>query len=96
MERFIKFKDQVSAKGLANVLKDDRIIILRSSQMTGTIQVQILDHLSDKEIQKAFLPYEIEKIYLEYPYPLRNSRNLFFAFRSFFSIFKRLFAFSRG
>ncbi len=95
MERFIKFKDHVSVKDLAKVLKDDRIIILRCSQMTETVQVQILDHLSNKEIQKAFLPYEIEKIYSEYPYPLRSRSLIFQPIRSFLAIFKKLLAFAR-
>ncbi|OQX84403.1 hypothetical protein B6D60_09420 [candidate division KSB1 bacterium 4484_87] len=95
MEKFIKFKDHVTVKDLVKVLKDDRIIILRFSQMTETVQVQILSHLSDQDIRKAFHPYEIEKIYREYPYPLRHGKAIFQPIRSFFSIFKRIFAFAR-
>ncbi|NOZ60888.1 MAG: hypothetical protein GXO74_04330 [Calditrichaeota bacterium] len=96
MEKFIKFKDHVTVKDLVKVIKDDRIIILRFSQMTETVQVQILARLSDREIQQAFLPFEIEKIYHEYhPYPLRNGKLMLQPLRSFFSIFRKIFAFAR-
>ena len=70
MERFLKFKDNVSLETLSEKLTDERIIILRESKITGTIQVQILEKMTTKEIKEAFRPYTITKIYNEFPYPI--------------------------
>ncbi len=72
MERFIRIKEDVSLKALSNILSDERIIILRRSQATDTIQIQILENLSSKSIREAFRPYTVEKIYTEFPYPLKS------------------------
>jgi len=75
MERFIKFKEDVSLKLLSEALSDTRIIILRESKTTGTIQVKLLEKMTSKEIKTAFKPYAISKIFHEFPYPI-GSNNL--------------------
>lgn len=71
MEKFLKFKEKVSIRDLNNILKNPSIILLRESQTTETIQVQILDNLTDKDIRHAFAPFHIDKIFHEFPYPLK-------------------------
>ena len=73
MEKFIKFKEAVSIKDLYNSLTDPRIILLRESQTTSTIQIQVLNDINNREIEKAFLPYRIKKIFNEFPYPLKSN-----------------------
>ena len=73
MERFLKFKEDVSLKEISEKLSDDRIIVLRESKTTGTIQIQILEKLSTKEIKNAFRPYIVTKVYNEFPYPLSGN-----------------------
>ena len=70
MERFLKFKEDVSLKSLSERLSDERIIVLRESKTTGTIQVQILQKMSTKEIKEAFKPFKVTKVYHEFPYPI--------------------------
>jgi len=72
MERFIKIKENVSLQALSKNLTDNRIIILRESRTTHTIQIQILEKLSTKSIREAFRPFTVEKIYHEFPYPIRS------------------------
>ena len=74
MEKFIKFKENVNIKMLSKDVSDDRIIILRESKTTGTIQVKILGKMSTHQIKKAFKPYKIIKIYDEFPYHSTGER----------------------
>ena len=74
MEKFLKFKDDVSLQSLAGKLTDNRIIVLRESKITGTIQIRLLSKVSAKQIKEAFQPFVIEKIYDEFPYPLKNEK----------------------
>jgi hypothetical protein len=71
MEKFLKFKENVSLKALGENLTDDRIIILRESKTTGTIQIKTLKKMSAKQIKMAFKPFAITKIYNEFPYPTK-------------------------
>lgn len=84
MEKFIKFKEEVNLKDLSENLKDERIIVLRKSQTTDTVQVQVLQKLSTKEIKHAFDPYQVEKIYNEFPYPLKSGKMPFSKLKKLF------------
>ena len=70
MERFLKFKEDVNLKALTEKFRDERIIILRESKTTETIQVQILNKMTNKEIRQAFKPLTVTKVYKEFPYPI--------------------------
>ncbi|MBN1155223.1 hypothetical protein JXB12_09930 [candidate division KSB1 bacterium] len=72
MERFIRIKEEVSLQALSKILRDNRIIILRKSQTTDTVQIKILEKLSSRTIREAFRPYTVEKIYSEFPFPLKS------------------------
>lgn len=74
MERFLKFKEDVTSKTVSENLSDDRIIVLRKSLTTGTIQIQVLQKMSDKEIKNAFEPLIVTKVYNEFPYPLKRGK----------------------
>lgn len=74
MEKFLKFKGDVSLRSVSENLKDERIIVLRKSQTTGTIQIQILENMTNKQIKHAFSPLVISKIYNEFPYPLKGDK----------------------
>ncbi len=76
MEKFIKFKENINIKMLSKDVSDDRIIILRESKTTGTIQVKILGKMSTHQIKKSFKPHKITKIYDEFPYPTAGKRQL--------------------
>ena len=67
MEKFLKLKEEINLHTLAEQVKDDRIIILRESQTTGTIQVKVLRKMSSRQIRAAFQPYTVEKIFDEFP-----------------------------
>jgi len=71
MERFIKLKNEVNLSDLQSAQTDSRIIILRKSQTTDTIQIQVPNGMSAKEIKKAFGAYEVTKVYSEFPYPIQ-------------------------
>lgn len=71
MERFIKLKQEVSLSDLQKAQTDSRIIILRKSQTTNTIQIQVPKGMSSKDIKKAFGSYEVTKVYSEFPYPIQ-------------------------
>ena len=74
MEKFIKFKENVNIKELEKLLSDERILLLRESKLTGTIQIKILSDISSKQIKKAFNPYKIKRIYNEFPYSNKKKR----------------------
>ena len=76
MEKFIQFNEAVTIKELTDHLKDERILILRASILTGTIQIKIANDLSERDLKKAFHPYTILKIYREFPYPIPSNRSL--------------------
>ncbi|MFZ5516514.1 MAG: hypothetical protein ACOY90_07730 [Candidatus Zhuqueibacterota bacterium] len=71
MEKFIKFKREVSVAELEKAQTDKRIIILRKSQTTDTIQIQVPKGMTSKEIKKAFGDFEVTKVYSEFPYPIQ-------------------------
>lgn len=71
MEKFIKFKDEVDLAALQRAQSDPQIIVLRKSQATNTVQVKVPEGMSTKRIRQAFGTYQIEKIYNEFPYPLK-------------------------
>ena len=91
MEKFIRFKEKVYLEDLRKVLADSRIILLRESQTTETIQIQVLSNITEKEIRLAFVPYQIQKIYDEFPYPFKHRRLAAFSFGSLLQILKNLF-----
>ncbi len=88
MEKFIKFQETVSIKDLCDALSDSRIILLRESQTTSTIQIQVLNNISNREIEQAFLPHRIKKIFDEFPYPLRSDGFNMSSIKKMFNIFK--------
>lgn len=69
MERFLKFKEDVTLEELVRLQSDSRIIILRRSQTTDTIQIKAPDGMSSREIKRAFGPLQVAKVYTEFPYP---------------------------
>jgi len=71
MEKFIKFKKEVSVAELEKAQTDNRIIVLRKSQTTDTIQIQVPKGMTSKEIKKAFGKFEVTKVYSEFPYPIQ-------------------------
>ena len=72
MEKFLKFKEEIDLKDLQNSVSDQRVVVLRKSQTTDTIQVKIPDGMANKKIKRVFGPYKVEKVYNEFPYPIRN------------------------
>lgn len=70
MERFLKFKEEIDLIELQNSLSDPRVIVLRKSQATDTIQVRVPDGMSHSQIKQVFGPYEVKKVYNEFPYPI--------------------------
>ena len=71
MERFIKFKENVELEDLQKNQSDPQIIILRKSQTTNTVQIKVPEGMSSKKIRQAFSAYQIDKIYNEFPYPIK-------------------------
>ena len=70
MERFLKFKENIELQDLRNSQTDNRVIVLRRSQLTDTIQVSVPKGMSSKQIKLAFGNLQVEKVYDEFPYPL--------------------------
>lgn len=70
MERFLRFKENVNLDDLKKLQRDNRILILRKSQTTNTIQIKVPDGMSSKEIRQAFGAFQIIKIYDDFPYPI--------------------------
>ena len=60
MERFLKFKEDVSLSSLSENVNDNRIIILRESKTTGTVQVQILEKMTEYQA-RAILSMPLQK-----------------------------------
>lgn len=71
MERFLRFKQDVNLDDLRRVQSNPQIIILRKSQATNTVQVKVPERMSARKIRQAFSSYQIEKIYNEFPYPIK-------------------------
>ncbi len=71
MEKFIKFKEEVDLAALQRAQSDPHIIVLRKSQATDTIQIKVPDGMSTKRIRHAFGSYHVEKVYNEFPYPIK-------------------------
>jgi len=73
MEKFLKFKKEVDLATLQQAVKDPRIVVLRKSQITDTIQIRVPEGMSNKELKKLFGPFEIAKVYNEFPYPIQEA-----------------------
>ncbi len=71
MEKFIKFREEVDLADLQQAQSDPHIIVLRKSQATNTIQIKVPDDMSTKKIRHAFGSFHVEKIYNEFPYPIK-------------------------
>ncbi|HDP98234.1 MAG TPA: hypothetical protein ENN22_03505 [bacterium] len=72
MEKFLKFKQDISLEQLQQSITDPRIIVLRKSQTTDTIQVHVPEGITDKEIKKVFGPFEVKRVFNEFPYPINS------------------------
>jgi len=96
MEKFIKFQNPVTIKQLQRSLSDPRIILLRKSQTTNTIQIRVLKDMSNREIINAFSPHRIKKIFNEFPYPLRNAKLAFVNLTNVKNIFRKLLSFPKS
>lgn len=72
MEKFLKFKDEIDLQELQNCVTDSRVVVLRKSQTTNTIQVRFPEGMSNKQIKCIFGPHEVEKVYNEFPYPIQQ------------------------
>ena len=70
MERFLRFKEDVNLDDLKRSQSDNRILILRKSQATNTIQIKVPEGMSSKEIKQAFRNFQISKIYNEFSSPM--------------------------
>ncbi|NOZ61978.1 MAG: hypothetical protein GXO74_09890 [Calditrichaeota bacterium] len=73
MERFLRFKNEVDLSTLQQAVQNPGIVVLRKSQITDTIQVRVPEGMSNKELKKLFGPFEITKVYNEFPYPIQES-----------------------
>ncbi len=73
MERFLKFKEDVNLDDLKKSQSDNRILILRKSQTTNTVQIKVPEGMSSKEIKHAFGNLQIVRIYNEFPYPIGSA-----------------------
>ena len=73
MEKFLKFKHEVDLAALQQAVEDPRIVVLRRSQITDTVQIRVPDDISIKELKKLFAPFEITKVYNEFPYPIQET-----------------------
>lgn len=71
MERFIKFKEDINLEDIKKAQSDPKIIILRKSQATNTLQIKVPEGMSSKKIKRAFGSYHVDKIYNEFPYPIK-------------------------
>ena len=72
MERFLKFKEEIDLQQLQDSVSDQGIVILRKSQTTDTIQVRVPQGMRNKDLKRVFGPYDVQKIYAEFPYPIRT------------------------
>lgn len=72
MERFLKFKDEINLTELQHAVIDPRIVVLRKSQITDTIQIRVPEGMSHKQIKRVFGAYEVKKVYNEFPYPVHT------------------------
>lgn len=71
MEKFLKFKGDVDLADLQKAQSNPQIIVLRKSQATNTIQIKVPEGMSTKKIKQAFGSYQVEKVYNEFPYPIK-------------------------
>ena len=89
MEKFLRFKEDVDIKELQQSVSDPRIVVLRKSQTTDTIQIRVPEGMSNKEIKKVFGNYEIKKVYNEFPYPISSERFSKFLIWPIIKVFNR-------
>ncbi len=66
-DKFVKFRDAVEVDELARTVRDDRVVVLRKSRLTGTVKVRVVEHVSNRRLKKAFAPYVVERVYDELP-----------------------------
>lgn len=71
MEKFVKFKEEVNLEDLQRAQSEPQIIVLRKSQTTNTVQIKVPEGMSSKKIKHAFGSYQVEKVYNEFPYPIK-------------------------
>lgn len=71
MEKFLKFKEEVNLEDLQRAQSNPQIIVLRKSQATNTVQIKVPEGMSSKKIKQAFGSYQVEKVYNEFPYPIK-------------------------
>jgi len=71
MEKFLKFKQEINLEDLQRAQSDPQIIVLRKSKATNTIQIKVPEGMSSKKIKRAFGSYQVEKVYNEFPYPIK-------------------------
>lgn len=71
MEKFLKFKEDVNLQDLQRAQSNPQIIVLRKSQTTKTVQIKVPEGMSTKKIKHAFGSYHVEKVYNEFPYPIK-------------------------
>ena len=71
MEKFLKFKEEINLEDLQRAQSDPNIIVLRKSKATNTVQIKVPKGMSSKKIKRAFGSYEVDKIYNEFPYPIK-------------------------
>lgn len=71
MEKFLKFKEEVDLQDLQRAQSNSQIIVLRKSQTTNTVQIKVPEGMSTKKIKQAFGSYQVEKVYNEFPYPIK-------------------------
>ena len=82
MEKFLKFKEEIDLQELQNSVSDHRVIVLRKSQTTGTIQVKVPEGMTNRNVKRVFGPYDVQKVYNEFPYPIQTnglSKYVFFS-----------------
>jgi len=71
MEKFLKFKQEINLEDLQRAQSDPHIIVLRKSKATNTVQIKVPEGMSSKKIKRAFGSYQVEKVYNEFPYPIK-------------------------
>ncbi len=89
MDKFVKLRDSVDIDDLVRTVKDDRVFVLRRSRLTGTVKVRVVEHVSNRELKKAFAPYVVEKVYDELPVEELSGQSPYR--HGFLSLFRRLF-----
>jgi len=72
MERFLKFNEEIDLKELQDSVSDQGVIVLRKSQTTDTIRARVPQGRENRELKRVFGPYHAQRVYNEFPYPIRT------------------------